>query len=185
MRSYRKNKGDYPPYLKVSTNHREDTTELGELVETAWIFASSSLWNCSLFSAKEIDTAKESIREYLRLSDTTRNGFLSFCQRVLLARYYLNNSAGRHIPLPSVWLDKNNDKGFAGTKEWFIEIMAVRESLPQYKADIKALSEAVLEFSEDPTEEKFYNWKNHFIERQTPGLLTLFQVFATNCLYAK
>jgi len=184
MRQYKK-KGDFHPYLKVTQNRKEDSTELNTLVETAWIFAYSALWNCSLFSAKEMDAAKEGIREYLRLSDTASNGFLSFCQRVLLARYYLSNGASRHIPLPSVWLDKNNEKGFAGTKEWFIEIMAVRESLPQYKNDIRALSEAVLDYSEDTTEEKFYLWKNHFIERQTPGLLTLFQVFAINYLYAK
>lgn len=174
----------YQPTLKVVKGYNEQQTDLAHLVDTAWTFAYSSLWNCSLFSTKEIEAAKESIREFLQLSKTPRTAFLSFCQRVLLARYYITGGNNRYIPLPSVWLDRKNDKGFAGTKQWYNEIKTVRESLPHYKMEIKALAEAVLEYSEESTQRNFYYWKNYFIEKQTPGLLTLFQVYASNHLYS-
>jgi hypothetical protein len=179
----RKAERNYQPTLRVIKGHKQQQTDLAELVNTAWTFAYSSLWNCSLFSTKEIDAAKENIAVYLKLSNTPRTALLSFCQRVLLARYYLNNGTSRYIPLPSVWLDRSNEKGFAGTRQWYNEIKAVRESLPHYKAEIKALAEAVLEFSEEPTRQNFYYWKNYFIEKQTPGLLTLLQVYASNHLF--
>jgi len=181
MRQHSKKiKQTYHPTLKVVKGYKEQQADLSHLVDTAWTFAYSSLWNCSLFSTKEIDAAKESIREFLLLSKTPRTAFLSFCQRVLLARYYLDKG---NI-LPSVWLDRKNGNGFASTKQWYNEIKTLRESLPHYKTEIKALAEAVLEYSEEPTPQNFYYWKNYFIEKQTPGLLTLFQVYASNHLYA-
>ena len=42
----------------------------------------------------------------------------------------------------------------------------------------KALAEAVLEFSEEPTIQNFQYWRRYFIDRETPGLLNLFQVTA-------
>ncbi|TCZ74057.1 hypothetical protein [Flaviaesturariibacter aridisoli] len=130
-----------------------------------------------------MELAKASIYDYLTLARDPRRAFLSFCQRVLLARHYVLSGEGRYIPLPSVWLDKKNELGFAGTKNWFREIRAIRASLPNYKAEIKALAEAVLEFSEEPTFQNYQYWRSYFIDKQTPGLLSLFQVTAIHYLF--
>lgn len=168
----------YNPTMRVVKSLLESKTELTSLTETAWNFAYSSLWNCTQFSQKEIDTAKEKIEEYLRLAKDPSKAFAAFCQRVLLARQYVNKSVDRYVPLPSVWLDKNNQYGFAGTKEWYANIKSVRESMPNYKSELKAMAEAVREFSEESTIKNYQYWRKYFIEKQMPGLLNLFQVFA-------
>ncbi len=80
--------------------------------------------------------------------------------------------------LPSVWFDKDNQNGFIGTRSWFQEIKAIRESLPNYKQEIKALAEAVLEFSDEPSIKNYQYWRQYFIDKGTPGLLNLFQITA-------
>ncbi|MFT3843695.1 MAG: hypothetical protein QM725_01480 [Lacibacter sp.] len=151
--------------------------ELAAMTNTAWNFANSSLWNCTQFSLKEIEAAKEKIAEFLSLSKDPSKAFSIFCQRVLLARYYVNKH-NRAMPLPTVWLDRSNEYGFAGTKAWYDEIKTIRESLPNYKQELKAMAEAVMEFSEEPTVQNYQYWRKYFIDKQTPGLLNLFQVIA-------
>lgn len=166
------------PVMRVVKGLKETQTELAPLINTAWNFAYSSLWNNVQFSGKEIEAAKEKIAQYFRLAKNPERAFSIFCQRVLLARYYVSKNPSRFIPLPSVWLDRTNSTGFAGTKAWYAEIKTVRESLPNYKKELKAMAEAVLEFSEEPTIQNYQYWRKYFIEKETPGLLTLFQVVA-------
>jgi len=166
--------------MKVINGQLFETAPIENFVSAAWNFAYSSLWNSTQFSTKEIRTAKEKIEDYFTLAKNPRNAFLSFCQRVLLARQYVTSAKGRYMPLPSVWFDKNNEYGFVCTKDWFAEIRLVRSSLPNYKEEIKALAEAVLEYSEEPTAQNFTYWRTYFIEKGTPGLLNLFQVNAIN-----
>ncbi len=164
--------------MRVVKGMNEQQTALAPLINAAWNFAYSSLWNSTQFSQKEIETGKEKIAEYLKLAKHPARAFSIFCQRVLLARYYVSKNSSRYIPLPSVWLDKDNPTGFAGTKAWYEEIKSVRESLPNYKNELKAMAEAVLEFSEEPTVQNYQYWRKYFMEKQTPGLLNLFQVVA-------
>lgn len=166
------------PSLRVVKGYLNANAEVAQLVNAAWNFAYSSLWSTTIFSTKEIDAAKARIFEYLTLAKSPRKAFLSFCQRVLLARYYINSTKGKYVPLPSVWFDRNNASGFAETKQWFAEIKVIRESLPNYKEEIKALAEAVLEFSEEPTVRNYRYWRQYFIDKETPSLLNLFQVTA-------
>lgn len=171
------------PKLRVVKSATDTTTELAQLVTAAWNFSYTSLWNTTIYSTKEVNAAKEKIYEYLALAKSPRKAFLSLCQRVLLARQYINSVEGRYIPLPSQWFDRNNAYGFAGTRKWFQEIKAVRESLPKYKEEIKALAEAVLEFSEEPTIGNYQYWRQYFIDKKNPVLLNLFQVTAIQQLY--
>ncbi len=178
-----KTKGNSEPTLRVVRNPAYERPELIKLAATAWTFAYSALWNGTQFSSKEVQAAKERIIEYLQLSKQPRKALLSFCQRVVLARLYVRLTAGPNMPLPSVWLDRSNEKGFAGTKSWYDQVKTLRDSLPNYRCELKALAEASLEFSEEPTRRNFLYWKSYFMEKQTPGLLQLFQVFAINHLF--
>lgn len=166
------------PSLRVIKGYLNTNAEVQQLVDSAWNFAYNALWGMTIFSSKEIETSKARIYEYLTLSKISRKAFLSFCQRVLLARQYITQVKGRYIPLPSVWFDKDNANGFVVTRKWFSEIKAVRESLPNYKQEIKALAEAVLEFSDEPSIKNYQYWRQYFIDKGTPGLLNLFQVTA-------
>lgn len=152
------------------------------LVNTAWNFACAALWNTIQFSSKEIENAKQQIAALLQ-SDNAEKAFIAFCERVLLARQYVAKSPGRYIPLPSVWLDSNNKLGFAGTQRWHDNIKAIRESVPGYKTGIKALAEAMLELSKDPSAKNYKYWRSYFIDHNTPGLLQLLQSATVQQLY--
>jgi hypothetical protein len=166
------------PRLRVAN----ETNSEQRLINSAWNFVYTALWNDTQFSEKEIARAKELITEYLK-SDNIEKAFSSFCQRVLLARHYVTKSPSRYIPLPSVWLDKDNKLGFSGTESWLERVTEVRDSVPGYKTGIKALADAVLEFSKEPTISKYQQWRNYFIDHQSPGLLTLFQATACQQVY--
>lgn len=169
------------PTLRVA--EQSTTNHFSHLVNTAWTFASTALWNTTVFSETEIQRAKALIAEYLN-NDATDNAFLVFCQRVLLARHYITSQPGRYIPLPSVWLDQNNKLGFAGTGAWYERITAIREAVPGYKTGIKAFAQALLELSNQPSSAAHYNyWKNYFIDHQSPGLLSLFQATVIQQFY--
>ena len=170
--------------LRVVKGFQQEATGLSLLVNTAWHFAYTALWNNCVFSAKEINTSKQSIKEILQAAASPADAYHIFCQRVLLARQYVNSQPNRYIPLPSVWLYKENATGFAGTREWYNNIRDTRAALPQYKIELKAFSEAVLEMSEDPSIPNFQYWSNYFKEKKMPGLLSLFLCTVANLQYS-
>lgn len=166
----------------LEKNYTTPARPPAQYVNTAWNFAYSALWSTVKFSVRETELAKQKIAAHLR-SENPDKTLLVFCQRVLLARQYVNKNPGRYIPLPSVWLDDKNKLGFSGTQRWYDQVSVIRQSLPAYKTGIKALAEAVLEVSKDPSRDNYEYWRSYFIERNTPGLLNLFQVTTVQQLY--
>jgi hypothetical protein len=168
---------NYPSPLRVIEETSTVTSNQLHLVNAAWNFAYTALWSDIRFSSKEIGQAKQQIA-WLLASANSEKAFISFCERVLLARQYIAKSTCRYIPLPTVWLDSNNKLGFAGTQRWYDDIRSIRESVPAYKTGIRALAEAILEISKEPSASNYRYWKAYFTEHQTPGLLQLLQATA-------
>ncbi|MBL7748766.1 MAG: hypothetical protein JNM19_15115 [Chitinophagaceae bacterium] len=178
-----KSSRSFTPRLRVITpDNTPANNEMVHLVNTAWLFACAALWNHLQFSAKETANAKQKIEALLSKEDKEK-AFLNFCQRVLLARQYVTKTPGRYIPLPSVWLDDNNKLGFTGTENWYNKINSVRQSLPAYKEEIRAMAEAILELSKEPSSKNYQYWRSYFIDHRSPGLLNLFQLAAVQQLY--
>jgi hypothetical protein len=177
-----KNNNDHSPKLRIVKESRPAENDQLQLVNTAWNFAYTALWNTVQFSLKEIEKAKQQIAAWLQ-SENKEKTFIAFCERVLLARQYVNKNSGRYIPLPSVWLDSNNKLGFAGTQKWYDNMKNIRESLPAYKTEIRALAEAMLEISKEPSADNYRYWRTYFMDHHKPGLLNLFQTAAIQQLY--
>lgn len=148
--------------------------ELEQYTETAWNFIYSSLWMHSIFSAKEIQAAKERISIILSNGKTVRKSFLEFCERVILSRQHIQNLDYECLSFPSLWLDLDNSNGYAATKDWYKEIKNVRKYLPEYQSGVKALAEALLDCSSDPSENNIKFWRRYFIDKNEPVLLTMF-----------
>lgn len=146
--------------IKENAKRREVPADT--LVNNAWLCAYSSLWRNKIFSEKEITKAKELVRSYVTTAGDPRFSYLLFCQRVLLARQYLATHENSFVPLPSQWLSYENNNGFRGTKSWMEKVLTIRTSLPDYKIELKAFAEAVLEMSLEPTLSNFTYWKNYF-----------------------
>jgi hypothetical protein len=106
------------------------TVEL--LTNATWSFAHSVLWNGHPFSEETTILCKKYIREYYENIPKEKikfapNYFSRYCERVTLAKAYVNKHPGRYIPHPAIWLNRNNPKGFAGTKTWLQRIMERRK----------------------------------------------------------
>ena len=169
--------------LRVVKGFKKDNPEVTVLSHTAWLFASSILWNSTAFSTSEIEAGTGKIKEFLQLSREPRKAFLVFCQRIALAPILIGDVSEQSLELPSIWLDRRNKAGFAATKSEYDRIRKVRASLPHYCRDLKALAEAVLEFSEEPTGKNYRYWKSYFADRQARGILEFFQIFSANYLF--
>ena len=70
------------PHLTIITGNVDAYMHTAQLVDAAWNFAYTSLWNNTIFSTKEAEAAKEKIFEYFTLANDTRKAFVSFCQRI-------------------------------------------------------------------------------------------------------
>ncbi len=167
---------NYATVLRVVKSINEKTTisQTQKLADTAWNLAHTALWNNVVFSNQETQAAKTMIKNIISSSKTPVKTYKAFCQRVLLARQYVNNNPDRYIPLPTIWLDHENVTGYAGTESWYQNIQDIRASLPNYKNELKAFAEAILEMSEEPTTQNFQYWRNYFIDNKATGLLGLF-----------
>lgn len=135
---------------------------------------------CTHFSTEEIYIAKKYISDHFTLSQNKEEGFIIFCERVLLARKYILADKNRFIPLPSVWLNKYNTKGFAGTKKWHDDTSETRHSLPSYKSEIRSLAKAIFEYGQQPSPENYHYRRDHFTSNREHDLLILFQLFVIN-----
>lgn len=173
---------NYAPRLSVVKETTAIEKSQAALADAAWNFAHTALWNDVQFSSKETENARQKIAAFLE-GHNAEKAFVAFCERVLLARHYITKAPGRYIPLPSIWLDNNNKLGFAGTERWHDDIKTVRDSVPGYKTGIRALAEAMLELSRDPSANNYRYWRNYFIDHNAPGLLNLFQAAAIQQLY--
>lgn len=102
------------------------------LTESTWEFAHNILWSNISFSEAETELAKKYIKEYYeaipaeRFSEIAPKHFTGYCERVLLAKRYVDRFSHRYIPHPCIWLNKNNPKGFAGTKAWYDNVQRKR-----------------------------------------------------------
>jgi hypothetical protein len=117
---------------------------LKSLINTAWLFAHTVLWNNQVFSSIEISEAKAYIYDWLNAGKKSTKAFINFCQRIILARQNVHALNSDFLSLPSLWLDKDNPDGYSVTKEWLDEVKLIRHSIPNYQIELKALAEAIL-----------------------------------------
>jgi hypothetical protein len=153
----------------------EGKTNVTPLVDAAWDFSCSVLWKTAIFSHRERAEAKAHIRSFLLKGNHPAKAFVTFCQRILIARQL---SPGCVIALPSIWLSKVNPSGFSSTKEGFEKIKVMRQSLPAFQINIKALAEAILEYVAEPTTKCFHHWMRYFKEQGEAELMSLFMTSA-------
>ncbi len=160
--------------IKSAIKRKEGS--LMQLADAAWNFAYSVLWSSQHFSTKEVEKVKNAIATFLQLHADPEKGFSVFCQRTIIAMTECTEPLVGNMPLPSEWFDWNNDDGFISTKVLFDDIQMTRASLPLYRQDLKALAEAILEFSQEPTKDNYAFWQHYFIERNQRSALSIFRL---------
>src|SRR5260221_14555170 len=74
--------------LRIIPGGKQVDATLEKLALSAWIFAHTTLWNCTKFSTKEQVAAQDKIKEFLRREKHPPKTFLSFFYRELTVKIY-------------------------------------------------------------------------------------------------
>jgi hypothetical protein len=120
-------------HLRIVKSNKRETVDFEQLINAAWGFAYGALWNNCVLSDKEVKVAKANIQLLSVSSRDYEKAFIEFVQRVVLAQEHILSVNDRYIPVPSIWLDANNERGFVVTMNWLREVEDTRFSLPLHK----------------------------------------------------
>jgi hypothetical protein len=121
--------------IKNNSKMRVHPAAIQLLTDATWDFAHSVLWGGHPFSNAERELSKLFIEEYYeeipaeQFTATAHKHFTAYCERILLAKEYVSRFAHRYIPHPCIWLNKENPKGFAGTKAWYLRNLERRKQV--------------------------------------------------------
>ena len=121
--------------IKNKSKMRVHPAAIQLLTDATWDFAHNILWNAYPFSKAEVELSKLFIKEYYKeipaekFTATAHNHLTGYCERILLAKEYVSRFSHRYIPHPCIWLNKENPKGFAGTKAWYLRNLEKRKQI--------------------------------------------------------
>lgn len=141
--------------VKEKTQNRQETK--ARMVNGAWLFAHTLLWHNKEFNEAEIELAKQQIEKYIIHPSllVSRENFIMFCERVLLAHQYLQRKEARFVPHPLKWLSPHFEHGYAGTKAWYLDMVHERQYIVVHRFELKVFAESFFLFMQQPYKESF------------------------------
>ncbi len=147
----------------------------------AWQFARSVLYPKEQFSQKQEVLTLFYIRDYFALvkaESFTRSHvdklFHDFCQRILLARKYLDKSPERFIPVPWSYFDKHFESGFKGTMHWLKKVKEKRRQLKSYYGNLSDFSKHYRNYLTSPTLAGYRQAEAAIKKKADPKLLEIY-----------
>ena len=171
--------------MQTTTATNRTNASTNTLVEGAWNFAYSLLWNNQNFNEVEIELAKNLLRDYFTKSNKPLSKFVQFCERVQLAFQYINRKEGRYASHPLKWLSPHFETGYKGTKDWYAELVQERSYIPIHRFELRVMAEAYLRFVASPTKESYQVGKQGIMHYNTTDILQAFNNAVLNFKYSK
>jgi hypothetical protein len=153
------------------------------LAKAGWQLCQSLLWSNQQFTEAEIEMAEELIELYLSKTENHSRRFISFCERVQLAKDYLQNNPSRFVPHPLKWLSPFFEHGFYGTKNWYLDVLQERTYIPVHRFELRVFAEAYLQYILDPSKTTFTKGKNAIAHYKQTQLLQAFDSLIINFNY--
>lgn len=164
--------------IPIEQTSKSVRTNVEHYVLSAWNFAQTLLWKDQLFQKEETENAQQHIRQYFECARDKKAAFIAFCERVLLTSRYISSGKSRFVPLPSIWLNRNYEHGFAGTKSWYLSIQQKRQDVPGYLQHLTILAEQYLQYSGRPSSKAFNACRKKLTDLKASTLLQHFY----NCI---
>ncbi|MBS1773415.1 MAG: hypothetical protein JST82_11205 [Bacteroidetes bacterium] len=149
-------------------------SELQTYINAAWSFAYALLWHEQAFNKDEINRAKQHINCYFEFATDKKTAFIAFCERVVLANRFIQAEQSRYVPLPSIWLNRHYEHGFAGTKSWLQRIQIKRQEIPNYLQHISVVAEQYRQYVLNSSVKSFTACRKKLTELKAYGLLQYF-----------
>lgn len=155
------------------------------LVNGAWLFAHTLLWANQEFNEAEVELIKQQIEELIIHPSllVSRENFIMFCERVLLAHQYLKRNEARYVPHPLKWFSKHFEHGYAGTKAWYLDMLHERQYIVVHRFELKVFAESFYLFITQPIKESFQKAKKALNAYATEELKQQFNNLIINFNY--
>jgi hypothetical protein len=148
---------------------------LHKFATAAWDFAKSVLWENSTIDEDEKTVSIDSIKIFFenRKHDLPV-ALMEYCERVVMAKWYVDAEPTRYIPSPAFWFNYCNEKGFKGTAKWFLNSQVKRKNNPNHLMGLKALAAAYVDYINNPSCEVFNFGRDILLVLNEPKLIQLF-----------
>jgi hypothetical protein len=171
--------------VKEKTLNR--TEAKARLVNGAWLFAQTILWHNQEFNEAEVELAKAEIENLILHPSllVSREKFIAFCERVLLAYQYLQRKPNRYVPHPLKWLSPHYEHGYAGTKAWYLDMVHERQYIVIHRFELKVFAEAFYSYMMQTNKEGFQKAKKALTTYANEDLHQLFNNLIINYTYGQ
>jgi replication-associated recombination protein RarA len=153
------------------------------LAKAGWQLCQSLLWNNQQFSEAEIEMAQELIELYISKKANHAQRFIAFCERVQLAKNYLETNPTRFVPHPLKWLSPFFEHGFYGTKAWYLDMVQERKYIPIHRFELRVFAEAYLQYVLEPCKETYQISKKALAHYNNQDMMQVFNNTIINFNY--
>jgi hypothetical protein len=153
------------------------------LAKAGWQLCQSLLWSNQQFTEAETEMAEELIELYLSKTENHSRRFISFCERVQLAKDFLQNNPSRFVPHPLKWLSPFFEHGFYGTKNWYLDVLQERTYIPVHRFELRVFAEAYLQYILEPNKASYVKGKNAIAHYKQTQMLQAFNNLIINFNY--
>ncbi len=161
------------------------SAEKEKFVNGIWLVAQSTFWNNKQFSVLEQENLKQLISDHYTNRQAYAITFKELCERICLAKRYVDRKQGRYISKPLDWLNIHYLKGLSATANWLEEVKEQRKTVPQYNEGISTFSYAVLNYIDFPNIRVFDHYRKALLQQEQYDLLQIFYNLIVNHQYQK
>ena len=148
---------------------------LDTLAAAGWSFARPILFSSRLYNESRREKIHGYIRRFMASAGDPYKAYLEFCLRILLALDHIARyEKGLLTTGAPVWFNPSFSEGFARTEPMYERYLQKKTGRSLWGKNWKALTESVLDITEDATTENFEYWINWFRQRRAWVQLYLF-----------
>jgi hypothetical protein len=140
------------------------------VTNAAWQLAYAALWQEQYFNNRETTRVKREIAGYLQSGDDIENGFLTFCERIILANRHYATGQSRYLPHPSIWFNQHYQQGYCETSSWH---NSLQQNPEPYKG-VSLLAKHYWQYLLYPCAPSFINCRKQLRQLREYGLIQLF-----------
>jgi hypothetical protein len=166
---------------RVAGENPKFDSQINTLTSHAWHFAKSILYPKQSFTSEQQTLSLFYIRDYFSLikeahftKPIVERLFEDFCQRILLAKKYIDKTPERFIPVPWTWFNKNFTNGFCGTLSWLKKVKEKRKTLKNYYSSLSELSEHYRDYMLNPSISNYKRIEKELLKKNDESLLKLY-----------
>jgi hypothetical protein len=179
MKSQKQFPNESVSHLRVVKGGKKKEKPSEHMIKTAWLFAQSSLWERQNFTEDEISKFKKLIREFFEEKTYREGSLIEFCERITIAKRYMERSRFRRIAAPINWLDARSKYGISGTQHRYNEIKKRRETDPEYYKGMRIFAESMLNYVSSASPAVYRDARKKLIEQRQVDLISTLNSIVT------